>query len=261
MPEVDIPGVGIVNFPYDMPPEQIAAQAQRLFAEAQGKDAPLTRERQPAGAPSALEAGHHPDTLAREVFGKRLPGIQEALQHVETPSDAAFLKRGPEVGGAAGMAIGGPAGAAVGAGLGSLVKGQHAQGAHVPTGDELTSAGGEALLSGVLAGAPGVVARTGRALGPTITKNAAPISRGIGAVTGGGAWLASGNPLAALGAGALAASGGTKAAVRGAGKLATRIGTMPSHATSKLGYGALSAEAFRKALLDALAEEPASTVP
>jgi hypothetical protein len=249
----------MVTFPYDMPPDQIAAQAQRLYAEAQGKEPSLTRERQTAGAPSALDAGHHPDTLATERFGTRIPGIQEALQRGGNfPSDAAFLKRGPEVGGAAGMMLGGPLGAAAGAGLGSLAKGQQAQGAHVPTGGDVATAGGDALWGGLLASAPGLVARGARAVGPTLTNNAKPIAKGMSALTGLGAGVASGNPITGLGVAAATRALTSPGVIKGAGTAATRVGMMPSHVTNKIGFGALSADAFRKALLDALGEDPAS---
>jgi hypothetical protein len=258
MPEVHIPGVGTVTFPYDMPPEQIAAQAQRLYAEAQGKEPSLTRERQPAGAPSALGAKHHPDTLS----GGRHADALRMIDDAELPSDAAFLKRGPEVGGAAGMVLGGPLGAAAGAGLGSLVKGQHARGAHMPTGGEMTSAAGEGALSGVLAGAPMALARTARTVGPAVAKHAAPIAKGISALTGIGSGIASGNPLAGLGAAAATRMVTDPRMVRGAGNLAARAGNaIPEHVAQKAGFGALSAEAFRKALLEALGEDPASAVP
>src|SRR5688572_31430712 len=109
MPRVTIPGVGVVNFPYYMSPDEINAQAKRLYDEAQGKEPSLTRERRAPGAPSAMEAGHHPDSLARERFGQRVPSLSE-IGPDDLPSDAAFLKRGPEVGGAAGMMLGGPLG-------------------------------------------------------------------------------------------------------------------------------------------------------
>ena len=259
MPQVSIPGVGVVHFPYDMPPDQIAAQAKRLHDEAQGQEAPLTRQRQSPGTPSALESGHHPDSLvggpagSREVFGRRLSSIYE---DAETASDAAFLKRGPEVGGAAGMVLGGPLGAAAGAALGSLAKGQHASGMHVPTKDDLATAAGEGGLSGLLAGAPGMLARGARTIGPLVAKHAKPISKTISTLTGGGALIASGNPLMALGAGAAAKAVTSPQGIRTAGNRAARAGSsVPAHAAQKAGFGALSAEAIRRALLDALGNE------
>jgi hypothetical protein len=261
MPEVNIPGVGIVHFPYDMPPDQIAAQAQRMYAEASGKEAPLTRERQPAGAPSAMEAGHHPDSLARERFGKRLPSLQELLAE-ETPSDAAFLKRAPEVGGAAGMVMGGPAGAGLGAAAGALAKGQFERGAHMPTGGEIGGAALEGGIAGALGGAPGMVARGVRTVGPAVAKHAGPISKGLSALTGIGAGVASGNPLMGLGAGAATRALTSPRGIKAAGTLAGRAGAaVPTHAANKAGFGAISADAYRKALLDALGADPASTVP
>jgi hypothetical protein len=264
MPEVSIPGVGLVTFPYDMPPEQIAAQAQRLYAEAQGKEAPLTRERQPAGTPSALSAGHHPDSSSREMFGQRVPGIEEVLQRDDvTPSDAAFLKRGPEIGGAAGMMLGGPLGAGVGAAAGSLVKGQAERGAHMPTGGEAGQAALDGGLSALLAGAPRALAAGARTIGPAVAKHAGALSKGVSAISGIGAGIASGNPLMGLGAGAAARTLTSPGAIRTAGNVAGRAGAaVPAHAANKAGFGLLSAEAFRKALLDALGAEPsASTVP
>lgn len=245
MPEVNIPGVGLINFPYDMPPDQIAAQAKRLYAEAQGKEPSLTRERSAPGAPSALEAGHHPGT-------KRLPGITDA----ETPSDAAFLRRGPEVGGAAGMLLGGPVGAGIGAAAGSLAKGQHAQGAHVPTGGEVGGAALDGGFSALLAGAPRMLAGSARAIGPAVAKHAGALSKGVSALTGLGTGIASGNPLVGLGAGAATRALTSPRAIKTAGTLAGRASAaVPDHAASKAGFGLLSADAFRKALLDALGQE------
>jgi hypothetical protein len=254
MPQVNIPGVGIVNFPYDMPPEQIAAQAQRLYAEAQGKEPSLTRERQPSGAPSALDAKHHPDTLSG---GGRGAAALRMIEDAELPSDAAFLKRGPEVLGAAGMAFGGPLGAAAGAGLGSLLKGQHERGMHTPTRGEMGTAAGEGALSGVLAGAPRALVTGARTMGPVVAKNAPAIGKGISALTGVGTGVASGNVLTGLGAAGAAKLLTDPRVIKGAGHVATRIGTVPSHATNKAGFGLLNV----KALLDALEEDPASTVP
>jgi hypothetical protein len=73
MPEVTIPGVGVVHFPYDMPPDQIATQAKRLYAEVQAKgggEAPLTLERQPAGTPSAIA-----DNGGWSGWGGHAPGV------------------------------------------------------------------------------------------------------------------------------------------------------------------------------------------
>jgi hypothetical protein len=258
MPEVKIHGVGVVHFPYDMSPEQIAAQSQRLYAEAQGKEPPLTRERQPEGAPSALESGHHPDTLAGD---DRRAKFLQMIEGAETPSDAAFLKRGPEVGGALGMAFGGPVGAGVGAAAGSLAKGQTEQGAHVPTGGDAGTAALDGGLSLLLAGAPRVLAAGARTIGPAVARNAGAVSKGVSALSGIGTAVASGNPLMGLGAGAAARALTSPGAIRAAGNLAGRAGAaIPEHVANKIGFGALSADAFRKALLDALgAEPPAST--
>jgi hypothetical protein len=262
MPRVTIPGVGVVTFPYDMSPDEINAQAQRLYAEAQGKEAPLTRERQAPGAPSAMGAGHHPDTLARERFGKRIPSLGE-IGPDDLPSDAAFLKRAPEVGGAAGMAIGGPVGAGLGAAAGSLAKGQFERGAHMPTGGDL----GDAALQGggalVLGGAPRALAAGARTVGPAVAKHAGGISQGLSALSGIGAGVASGNPLTGVGMGAATKMLTNPRAIKAAGALAGRAGAaVPAHAAQKAGFGALSADAYRKALLDALADNsPASAVP
>jgi hypothetical protein len=260
MPRVTIPGVGVVTFPYDMSPDEINAQAQRLYAEAQGKEAPLTRERRAPGAPSGLDAGHHPDSMSRERFGTRVPGISE-IGPDDLPSDAAFLKRAPEVGGAAGMAMGGPLGAGIGAAGGSLLKGQFDRGAHLPTGGDAAGAaleGGKAL---VLGGAPRALTAGARAVGPAVAKHAGAISKGLGAAAGLGTGISSGNPIMGLGAGAATRMLTSPGVVRGAGNLATRAGGIPAHAANKAGFGALSADAYRKALLDALGADSASAVP
>jgi hypothetical protein len=214
---------------------------------------PLTRERQPAGAPSALSAGHHPGTVGRAGF---------LFDGEHTASDAAFLKRGPEVGGAAGMLLGGPVGAGIGAAAGSLAKGQYERGAHSPTSDDASDAalegGKQLLLGGVLRGP----ARAAGTLGPIVAKHAKPISKTIATLTGGGTLLASGNPLMALGAGGVMKAATSPRGIKAIANVAGRVGAaIPEHVARKVGYGALSAEAFRKALLDALGADPASTVP
>jgi hypothetical protein len=261
MPEVNIPGVGLVHFPYDMPPEQIAAQAQRMYAEAQGKEPPLTRERRAPGAPSAMSAGHHPES-ARTIFGKTVPGIEDVGPD-DLPSDAAFLKRAPEVGGAAGMMLGGPLGAGAGAAAGSLVKGQFERGAHVPTRSDLGDAaksGGKTLA---ISAVPGLSMVAGSRLGPALANNAPTVSRGLSALTGIGAGVASGNPITGVGTSVATRMLTSPGAIRSAGNAVTRAAVdVPMHAVNKAGFGAISAEAFRQALLDALgAESPASAVP
>jgi hypothetical protein len=258
MPKVHIPGVGVVHFPYDMSQDDIAAHAQRLYAEAQGKEAPFTRERRDPSAPSALEAGHHPDTLMRrtEMFGKRIPNIHE-IGPDDLPSDAAFLKRAPEVGGAAGMMLGGPLGAGAGAALGSLVKGQHAQGAHVPTSGDVSGAALEGGTSLALSAVPGLSRVAAQFAGPALVKNARGVSKGLSALSGVGAGVASGSPITGLGAAAATKMLTSPGAVRAVGNAATRAGEVPMHAVNKTGFGLLNV----KALLQALAEDPASTVP
>jgi len=267
MPRVTIPGVGVVNFPYDMSPDEINAQAKRLYDEAQGKEAPLTRERPAAGAPSALDSGHHPGSLiggqagSREMFGTRLPSIHE-LGADDLPSDAAFLKRAPEVGGAAGMMLGGPMGAGAGAAAGSLVKGQFERGPHMPTSSDVGEAALEGSAGVVLGGAPRALAAGARTVGPAVARHAGGISKGLSALSGVGTGIASGNPLMGLGAGAATKALTSPRGIRTAGNLATRAGAaVPAHAANKAGFGALSADAFRQALLDALGEDPASAVP
>lgn len=262
MPEVNIPGVGIVHFPYDMPPDQIAAQAKRLHAEAQGKEPPLTRERREPSAPSALEAGHHPGSLvggpagSREVFGQRLKSVYE-LGADDVPSDAAFLKRGPEVGGAAGMIVAGPLGAGAGAAAGSLVRDQFERGAHAPTSGELGDAAVQGGTSLALSSVPGLSRVAAERLGPVVANNAKGISKGISAVSGLSAGIASGNPLTGIGTGAATRMLTSPGAIKAAGQAATRVGETPMHAVNKTGFGLLNV----KALLDALGDDPASTVP
>jgi hypothetical protein len=227
-------------------------------------EVPLTRERRAPGAPSAMDAGHHPETLTGGRHAEALRMIDDA----ETPTDAAFLKRGPEVGGAGGMVIGGPAGAGVGAALGSLAKGQHARGAHMPTTGEMGGAalqGGKSLL---LSAVPGLSRVAGERVGPVLTNNASRISRalrgatGAGPMAGVGMGLATGNPIVGMATSAASRAMTSPSAIRAVGNVATRVGETPMHAVNKIGFGAISAEAFRQALLDALAEDsPASAVP
>jgi hypothetical protein len=252
MPKVHIPGVGVVHFPYDMAPDQIAAHAKRLHAEA----AP-TRERRDPAAPAAPDAGHHPRTLMSrtEMFGKRLPSLDELKD--ETPSDAAFLKRAPEVGGAAGMIAAGPLGAGAGAAAGSLVRDQFERGAHVPTGGELGSAAAQGGTSLALSAVPGLSRVAAERVGPVLANNSRAVSKGIGAVAGLTAGVASGNPLTGIGTGAAARMLTSPGAIKAAGQAATRVGEAPMHAVNKAGFGLLN----MKALLQALEEDPASAVP
>lgn len=236
----------------------IVAEAMK----ASGYEAPLTRERRAPGAPSAQEAGHHPETGGREMFGTRIPSLRE-IGADDVPSDAAFLKRAPQVGGAAGMVLGGPLGAGVGAAGGSLLKGQMDRGAHMPTGSELSHAAGEGGTALVLGGAPRALAAGARTIGPAMASHAKGISKGISALSGIGGGIVSGNPLTGIGMGAATKMLTSPSGIRAVGNFAGRAGAaVPSHAANKAGFGAISAEALREALLDALgAESSASTVP
>jgi hypothetical protein len=226
--------------------------------KASGYEAPLTRERQAPGAPSAMGAKHHPGTLA----GSREGDALRAIEDWETPTDAAFLKRGPEVGGAAGMMLGGPLGAGVGAAAGSLVKGQAERGAHMPTGGEAGQAALDGGFSALLAGAPGALVKGARTIGPAVAKHAGAVSKGLSALSGLGAGVVSGNPLTGMGVGTATKMLTSPSGLRAAGTLAGRVGAaIPEHVANKVGFGALSADAYRTALLEALGAGPASTVP
>lgn len=251
MPEVNIPGVGIVHFPYDMPPEQIAAQAKRLHDEAQQPKARLMASHEPSA----------PDEPRREIFGKSVPTVRDALD-AETPSDAAFLRRAPEIGGVAGMIGAGPLGAGAGAAAGSLVRDQFERGAHMPTRGEMGGAAMEGGKSLALSAIPGVARVAAERVGPVLANHAKGISKGISALGGLSAGIASGNPLTGIGMGAATKMMTSPAGIKATGNALTRAGNAPMHAVNKAGAGLLSAEALRQALLDALAEDsPASTVP
>jgi hypothetical protein len=243
--------------------QRVTAKFPGTYDDVPRTEATLTRERRPAGAPSALEAKHHPETLSGGEHGVAL----RAIENWETPSDSAFLKRGPEVGGMAGMVLGGPVGAGAGAALGSLAKGQHAQGAHVPTGREIIGSTGEGVITGASAATPLALLKGARRIGPAVATNAPAISKGVSALTGLGAGIASVNPLTGIGTGAAARMLATPGAIRAAGNAATRVGMVPSHIASTAGVGTAqlggqNADAFRQALLDALgAESSASAVP
>jgi hypothetical protein len=248
----------------------VAAEAMK----ASGYEVPLTRERRAPGAPSALDAGHHPESLtsdrsgARERFGKRIPSINE-LGPDDYPSDAAFLKRAPEVGMTVGGTFGGPLGAGVGAGAGRLVKGQYDQGAHLPSTGEVAGAAGEGLATTLLGSGARLAQVAARVGGPAIANNARGISRAMRGAPGIGlgAGIATGNvPLAVASAATGLAT--HPRVIRGVGNLATRAGNSPivEAGADWLGRGARAlapgADAFRQALLDALAEDsPASAVP
>jgi hypothetical protein len=247
----------------------VAAEAMK----ASGYEEPLTRERRAPGAPSALDAGHHPESLtsdrigARERFGKRIPSINE-IGPDDYPSDAAFLKRAPEVGMVMGGTVGGPLGSGIGVGAGRLVKSQYDQGAHMPSKGEVAGAAGEGVLTTALGAGPRIAQVGARVAGPALTNNARGISRGTSALLSNAASVASGNPLIGMGLGAATKALTGPRAVKAAGNLATRIGNSPGVETAMdlLGRGgralAPGADAYRKALLDALAEDsPASAVP
>jgi hypothetical protein len=276
MPEVNIPGVGIVNFPYDMPPDQIAAQAQRLYAEAQGKEPPLTRERQPAGAPSALAADHHPD-VAREMgmspFSRAIGEAGETVGRFSNDNLPAIAGTGAALatGGAslpvtigAGM-LAGAAGAAGREGL------RRATGEGTPkTAGELgLDVATEGAISGGLAGAPRMLMGAARAAGPAIANNARTIGSAVRAMpgVGFGAGAVSGNPLMMLGSAAAGVATHPRV-IRGVGNMVSRVGNNPTlnAVADRVGLGAntmrAGADAFRQALLDALGAEPsASAVP
>jgi hypothetical protein len=245
--------------------QRVSKKFSGVYDDIPRTEASLTRQRQPTGTPSALEAGHHPDAFSREVFGKQVPVRFDGPTGLE---DTEFLRRGPEVGGAAGMIVAGPLGAGAGAAAGSLVRDQFERGAHVPTRGELGGAAVQGGKSLALSAVPGLSRVAAERVGPVLVTNAPRISRavrgatGAGPMAGIGAGLASGNPI--LGAMTAAASRAATSpqAIRSVGHAATRVGATPMHAVNKAGFGALSAEALRQALLDALAEEsPASTVP
>jgi hypothetical protein len=276
MPEVNIPGVGVVHFPYDMPPDQIAAQAQRLYAEAQGKEQPLTRERQPEGAPSALSAGHHPAIdrdLNMSPFSQALGEAGETVGRWSNDNLPALASIG------AGLATGGSsipvsmgiAALAGGAGAAGREGVRRAAGEGAPkTAEELgLDVAKEGVTSGLLAGVPRMAMGAARAAGPAIARNAPSLSTMVrsAAGTGVGAGAITANPLLALPS--LAAGVVTSPrAIRGVGNIVSRIGNSPMLNTvaEKTGLGGnaarAGADAFRKALLDALGAEPsASTVP
>lgn len=274
MPEVNIPGVGIVRFPYDMPPDQIAAQAQRLYAEAQGKEPPLTRERQAPGAPSALDAGHHPD-VARDMgmspFSQAISEAGKTVGRWSNDNLPALASTGAALatGGAsipvtvgAGMLAGG-AGAAARQGI------RRAAGEGEPmTGEALgLDIAKEGALSGALAGVPRAAMGAARAAGPAIANNARKISTavrgvtGAGPLAGGGAWYATGNPLIGAATSAVTRAATSPHVIRGVGNMVSRVGNSPTAnaIANKFGLGAntmrAGADALRQALLDALGSE------
>jgi hypothetical protein len=276
MPEVSIPGVGIVHFPYDMPPEQVAAQAQRLYAEAQGKEPPLTRERPAADAPSTESAPRHPHAqfpgmvkdfvvgagkeLAEQgIRGgqvlRKIPGVG-LLDHLMSPIevDTRPSNDTQRVGGAALNAaeVIAPTRALTSLGLKVLPR-VAAQGA---AGAGTAALQGKNPIAGAAASMlPTAALGAAHKAGPVIADNAmrlARFGRGAQAVAGGGFGAAamSGNVPGMLATGAAALASDPRV-IRSAGNLAARVGNSQA-----------AEAALRAALLDALAEEsPASTVP
>jgi hypothetical protein len=271
MPEVNIPGVGLVTFPYDMPPEQIAAQAQRLYAEAQGKEPSLTRERQPAGAPSALGAGHHQDVardLGMSPFSQAIGETGETFGRTANDNLPAIAAVASSLIPGAGlpMATGlSAAGAAARQGI------RRAAGEGQPmTAEELgLDVAKEGATTAALGGVPRAVMGTLRSAGPAIARNAGAISTAARSASGAGygaAGIATMNPLVAIPAAATALATSPRV-IKGVGNLASRAGNSPAlnAIAGKFGLGANAvrggADTFRKALLDALGADPASTVP
>lgn len=230
--------------------QRVTAKFPGAYDDIPRTEATLTRERRAPDAPSAMEAGHHPES-ARTIFGKPVPGMHD-LGPGDLPSDAAFMKRAPALGGMAGMIAAGPLGAGAGAAAGSLVRDQFDRGAHVPTRGEL---GGAALEGGktvALSAVPGLSRVAAERIGPALVNNASGISKGVSALSGIGAGVASGNPLTGIGAGAATKMLTSPSGIRAAGRLATRVGDAPMHAVNKTGFGLLTADAVRQALLEAM---------
>lgn len=269
MPDVHIPGVGLVTFPYDMPPDQIAAQAQRLYAEAQGKEAPLTRERPEPAAPRHPHAqfpgmvGDFVTGAAKELAeqgirgGKvlrKIPGVG-LLDHLMKPIEVNTQPSNTmqRAGGAALNAaeVVAPTKALTSLGLKVLPR-IAAQGV---TGAGTAALQGKNPIAGAAASmAPTALLGAAHKAGPVIADNAAQFAkfgRGVQAVAGGGfgASAMSGNVPGMLTTGAAALAADPRV-IRGAGKLATGVGNSQT-----------AEAAFRAALLQALGEDPASTVP
>lgn len=254
---------GVYDDIADMELEQrVGAKFPGAYDDIPRTEATLTRERPASAGPSALSAGHHPGTLAgggpeATIFG---------MSKDDLPSDAAFLKRGPDVGLAVGSVLGGPLGGGVGRAAGRLVKNQYDQGAHLPNKGEAAMAVGEGAVSTAL-GAGARLAQVGaRFGGPIVANNASGISQGVSTLSGVGTGIASGNVLTGLGAAGATRMLTNPRLVKGIGNVASRIGNSPGVESfadwTGRGLRAVQSDAFRKALLDALAEEqPASAVP
>ena len=274
MPEVNIPGVGIVHFPYDMPPDQVAAAAKRLHDEAQQPKAPLMASHEPgAAAAPATSDGPGPIETGIAALGQRGFGALPGGEMGELLSRAVQPKNIATTGGAVGGLVAGPAGAAAGGALGSalgsgMTRAQDAlqTGRRTgPTFEELIGdvkrAGTEGVAQGATQAAGGLAARVpgmasqglarasqamagpaGKTARRFLARTGTPVTIGA-AMTSPGAFL-----------GTLAATG------------AANVATSPkalmtaSHAVGRIpaGTGQVPANLFRAALLQALggAETP-----
>jgi hypothetical protein len=226
----------------------------------------LTRER---GAP--------PSDAAREQvspFGQMLGEAGETVGRFSNDNLPAILSTGAALmTGGASLPV--TAGAGLLAGMAGSA-GRETMRRAVGEGKPLTSEelgldmAKEGAISGGLAAAR-VPLAAGRAVAPVIAKNAARFGNAAKAaqtVLGGGLGAAamSGNVPAMLTTGTAAIATDPRV-IRGVGNLVGRVGSSPmlNAAAGRLGLGAntarAGADAFRQALLDALGEDPASTVP
>jgi hypothetical protein len=163
---VNVPGIGIVNFPDGTPEDKIFAEVSKLQAQAP-PEAPLTRERPaPGGAPAPRGGegweGHAPGTIPEHPLATLGKPFQAAGQWALDPENLPTL--GGMAGGLVGTAIPIPgvgttagvlAGGALGAGLGGFLGAggralaREAEGATAPTAGELAAdMGGQAALQG-----------------------------------------------------------------------------------------------------------------
>jgi hypothetical protein len=247
--------------------EQVRARA--------AEEPPLTRERRAPGAPSALDADHHPE-VAREMgmspFSQMLGETGESFGRWSNDNLPALASTGAALatGGASIPVAMGAAALAGGAGAAGREGIRRAAGRGTPkTAEELgLDVAKEGAISGGLSAIRAPLAAA-QMIGPTVANNARAISTvargvtGAGPLAGAGAWYATNNPFIGGATSAVSRAVTSPRFIRGVGNLTTRIGSSPAlnaiaNVADRAGLGNASraAAGLREAILAALDEGP-----